>query len=113
MFERPDSGERAVLVHVYFPDGAGQEDLQEFTELVNSAGATAVATVTGTRAAPESQPSGALCILCFRLSSCSVLSTVLVAVLQLSELSFRYGFQVSVPDLGSETTGLSCSQSHI
>ena len=53
MFERPDSGERAVLVHVFFPDGAGQEDLQEFAELVNSAGAIKVATVTGTRAAPE------------------------------------------------------------
>ena len=55
MFERPDSGERAVLVHVNFPDGAGQEDLQEFTELVDSAGATAVATVTGTRASPDSR----------------------------------------------------------
>ena len=53
MFERPDSGERAVLVHVNFPDGAGQEDLQEFTELVASAGAIAVATVTGTRASPD------------------------------------------------------------
>ena len=55
MFERPDSGERAVLVHVFFPDGAGQEDLQEFTELVNSAGASTVATVTATRTAPESK----------------------------------------------------------
>ena len=55
MFERPDSGERAVLVHVFFRDSAGQEDLHEFTELVSSAGATAVATVTGTRAAPESR----------------------------------------------------------
>ena len=53
MFERPDSGERAVLVHVFFPDGAGQEDLQEFTELVGSAGAIKVATVTGTRSSPE------------------------------------------------------------
>ena len=53
MFERPESGERAVLVHVFFPDGSAQEDLQEFTELVGSAGATIVATVTGTRAAPE------------------------------------------------------------
>jgi GTP-binding protein HflX len=53
LFERPNSGERAVLVHVNFPDGAGQEDLQEFTELVSSAGATAVATVTGTRGAPD------------------------------------------------------------
>jgi len=55
LFERPDSGERAVLVHVNFPDGAGQEDLQEFTELVASAGATAVATVIGTRTSPDSR----------------------------------------------------------
>ena len=53
MFERPESGERAVLVHVNFPDGAGQEDLQEFTELVASAGASTVATVTGMRASPD------------------------------------------------------------
>ena len=53
MFERPESGERAVLVHINFPDGAGQQDLQEFTELVCSAGAIPVATVTGTRAVPE------------------------------------------------------------
>ncbi len=53
MFERPESGERAVLVHVNFPDAAGQEDLHEFTELVHSAGALAVATITGTRASPE------------------------------------------------------------
>ncbi|MGD2137820.1 MAG: GTPase HflX [Gammaproteobacteria bacterium] len=53
MFERPESGERAVLVHVNFPAGAEREDLEEFTELVCSAGATPVATLTGTRAAPE------------------------------------------------------------
>ena len=53
MFERPESGERAILVHINFPDGGGQQDLQEFTELVCSAGAIPVATVTGTRAVPE------------------------------------------------------------
>jgi GTP-binding protein HflX len=53
LFERPESGERAVLVHVNFPDAAGQEDLHEFTELVHSAGALAVATITGTRTSPE------------------------------------------------------------
>ena len=53
MFERPESGERAVLVHINFPDGAGPQDLQEFTDLVCSAGAIPVATVTGTRAVPE------------------------------------------------------------
>lgn len=53
MFERPETGERAVLVHVYFPAAARQEDLQEFTELVRSAGAIPAATITATRAVPE------------------------------------------------------------
>ncbi|MDX1698637.1 MAG: ribosome rescue GTPase HflX, partial [Thiohalobacterales bacterium] len=53
MFERPESGERAVLVHINFPDAVDEEDLQEFTELVNSAGAVIAATVTGTRGKPE------------------------------------------------------------
>ena len=53
MFERPESGERAVLVHINFPDAVDVEDLEEFTELVNSAGALPVATVTGTRTRPE------------------------------------------------------------
>ncbi|UCC56744.1 MAG: GTPase HflX [Gammaproteobacteria bacterium] len=53
MFERPDSGERAILVHVNFPAGKDAEDLQEFTDLVRSAGALPVATVTATRSTPE------------------------------------------------------------
>jgi GTP-binding protein HflX len=53
LFERPDSGERAVLVHVNFPSGSNQEDLQEFTELVCSAGAVPVSTITATRSVPE------------------------------------------------------------
>jgi len=53
LFERPETGERAVLVHVYFPDAAGQEDLQEFSELVRSAGALPAATITATRAVPD------------------------------------------------------------
>lgn len=55
MIERPDSSERAVLVHVYFPAESDCEDLQEFTELVKSAGATPVVTVTGSRSAPNSR----------------------------------------------------------
>jgi GTP-binding protein HflX len=53
LFERPESGERAVLVHVNFPGGSNHEDLEEFTELVHSAGAVPVATVTGARTTPE------------------------------------------------------------
>jgi len=53
LFERPDSGERAVLVHVNFPSETDQEDLQEFIELVRSAGADPVEVITATRASPE------------------------------------------------------------
>jgi GTP-binding protein HflX len=53
LFERPESGERAVLVHVNFPAGADREDLQEFTELVRSAGARPVVTVSAARSVPE------------------------------------------------------------
>ena len=38
MFDRPDSGERAVLVHLTFR--SGQEDLLELKELAKSAGLT-------------------------------------------------------------------------
>ena len=39
MFERPDIGERAVLVHMDLMDETHREDLDEFKELVTSAGA--------------------------------------------------------------------------
>jgi len=53
MFERPQSGERAVLVHVDFPGESDPEDLLEFTDLASSAGAEPVATVTASRTAPH------------------------------------------------------------
>ncbi len=55
MFERPRSGERAVLVHVDFPGAADPEDLLEFTDLARSAGAQPVGTVTASRNAPEAR----------------------------------------------------------
>ncbi len=55
MFERPQSGERAILVHVDFPGESEPEDLLEFTDLVRSAGAEPVATVTASRKAPDSK----------------------------------------------------------
>lgn len=51
--DRPQGGERAVLVHINFPAGNMQEDLIEFEELANSAGALSVAIVTGTRSSPS------------------------------------------------------------
>jgi len=53
LFERPRSGERAVLVHLDLQPDAQREELAEFTELARSAGATPVGTVTGTRKAPD------------------------------------------------------------
>ncbi len=53
LFERPQSGERVVLVHVDFTGHTEHEDLREFEELAVSAGALPVATVTGRRAFPD------------------------------------------------------------
>lgn len=52
MFERPDVGERAILVHIDFTSHDGSEDPDEFRELVSSAGVEAVGTVTGSRKQP-------------------------------------------------------------
>lgn len=53
MIDRPQGGERAVLVHINFPAGSMQEDLPEFEELACSAGADCLAIVTGTRSTPD------------------------------------------------------------
>jgi GTP-binding protein HflX len=53
LFDRPDSGERAILVHMVFY--SGQEDLAELTELAKSAGTVPVHTLTGSRKSPDSK----------------------------------------------------------
>lgn len=53
MFERPQSGERAILVHLELQDAEAREDLDEFRDLVVSAGAEPVGVVTGSRRTPE------------------------------------------------------------
>ncbi|WP_417538667.1 ribosome rescue GTPase HflX [Marinobacter sp.] len=53
MFDRPDVGERAILVHIEFSSHDGSEDPEEFRELVSSAGVEAVGIVTGTRKQPS------------------------------------------------------------
>ena len=52
-FERPDTGEISILVHVNLTSEIEQEDLGEFEELALSAGAVPVATITGTRRQPS------------------------------------------------------------
>ena len=53
MFDRPDSGERAILVHLTMR--SGQEDLLELKELAKSAGTDPIYVVTGTRKRPDSK----------------------------------------------------------
>ena len=48
-FERPRGGERALLVHINFPQQADQDDLEEFVELVRSADVVDVELVVGSR----------------------------------------------------------------
>jgi GTP-binding protein HflX len=53
LFERPQGGERAVLVHLELSSKTDEENLDEFRELASSAGVKPVKTVTGARAAPH------------------------------------------------------------
>jgi GTP-binding protein HflX len=53
MFERPRSGERALLVRLGLGEPVRAEDLEEFSQLAASAGAQPVATVTGRRERPD------------------------------------------------------------
>ena len=53
MFERPQGGERAVLVHLNLHTGFDDESLEEFKELALSSGAEPVAVVTGSRSSPH------------------------------------------------------------
>jgi GTP-binding protein HflX len=54
-FERPESGELAVLVHFDINRSVEADDPREFEELVLSAGGDPVAMLTGQRAAPNSR----------------------------------------------------------
>jgi GTPase len=53
VFERPRTGERAILVRLGVGAPVDPEDLQEFRQLAVSAGAVPVATVTGRRERPD------------------------------------------------------------
>lgn len=48
-FERPHGGERALLVHINFPQHSDQDDLNEFIELVRSADVEDVDIIVGSR----------------------------------------------------------------
>lgn len=48
-FERAEGGDRAVLVHIDFPESEDREDPQEFEELVTSAGGYPTAIINGSR----------------------------------------------------------------
>jgi GTP-binding protein HflX len=53
LFERPRSGERAVLVRIGLGASPGKDELSEFDALARSAGADVRALITGTRRAPD------------------------------------------------------------
>lgn len=53
MFERPKSGERAVLVHIDLGASVDPEELNEFTDLALSAGADPVGLIGGSRQHPD------------------------------------------------------------
>lgn len=52
-FERVEGGDRAILVHIDFPESDDREDPQEFEELVVSAGGEPAAFIGGSRSTPH------------------------------------------------------------
>lgn len=55
MFERPRSGDLAILVDIHFADSAEKDSLCEFRELALAAGARIAATISGARTAPDAK----------------------------------------------------------
>lgn len=55
MFERPQIGERALLVHLDLQAESEREDLNELVDLARSAGAEPVVTVRGSRRTPDAK----------------------------------------------------------
>ena len=54
-FERPRSGERALLVHINFNSQSDQDDLAEFVELVRSADVVDIDVIVGSRQQPSAK----------------------------------------------------------
>ncbi len=54
-FERPRSGERALLVHINFNSQSDQDDLAEFIELVRSADVVDIDVIVGSRQQPSAK----------------------------------------------------------
>lgn len=52
-FERPKTGDVAILVHIDFPEGDNREDPNEFKELVLSAGGSPVEFISAARKSPD------------------------------------------------------------
>lgn len=55
LIDRPEGGERIVLVHIDFPSGKMAEDLQEFKELAMSTDAEIISVITGSRRSPDAK----------------------------------------------------------
>lgn len=55
MFERPQGGENALLVHLQFSTSTENESLTEFRELASSAGAIVVGEFVGSRVRPDAK----------------------------------------------------------
>lgn len=55
LFERPDGGERAILIHLHTHEMDEREDPQEFRELAHSAGAVCVAFIEINRYQPSAK----------------------------------------------------------
>ena len=55
LFDRPGTGEKALIIHLSINESFSEDDLSEFVQLVISANVEPVATITGSRRAPDAR----------------------------------------------------------
>ncbi|AGS39241.1 MULTISPECIES: ribosome rescue GTPase HflX [Cycloclasticus] len=55
LFDRPGTGERALIVHLSINESFSEDDLSEFEQLVISANVEPLATLTGSRRSPDAR----------------------------------------------------------
>ncbi len=55
LFDRPDTGEKALIVHLSINESFSEDDLSEFVQLVISANVEPLATITGSRRTPDAR----------------------------------------------------------
>ena len=55
LFDRPDTGEKALIIHLSINESFSEDDLSEFVQLVISENVKPEPTITGSRRGPDAR----------------------------------------------------------